>query len=391
MSAVAADNSRGTWFGLAPLRVVFKQREGKHALCLPPKFTIPVKTPSLSEVRVRAYPKAYIWPIGWTVGVVVQIEGTFSLSEVPSILDHLRSDSVFLAAGRVTTLNGGVLELDSAIRSVFLQKNAPISAEELNLYSTSSPIAFEGQRSFDGSAVELDLSCISTIIGTGAMVQDNRRILTRTPDKVAMTAFNRGTFQITRLRPKDETDEANERSPACALSNLKNSLLMTSLMQKYQQKSIGRSDPATLQMRSEIPKTFEALHSAWENPHFRQICAHNQGVQKLLAAARSQPAEDIVTIRENNVTQRQNTVLAFVFGVIFITAILVLVVLIPQPKPMQVKVFCVVLALAAGGIATTISGMLNVNIKLGKRILIGATGALAVFVIVYFFVPAMAK
>lgn len=388
MSAVAAHEFRGAWWGLAPFRVVFKRRAGKHALCLPPKFTIAVQTPSPSEVRVRAYPKAYIWPIGWTVGVVIQIEGAVNLSEVPAILDELRSATVFLARGQLTTLNDGIVGLDAIIRSAFLRKDVSRYAETLNLYSTSSPISFDGQRSFDGLAVDLDLPCISSIIGSGAMVPDDRRILTRTPDKVAITAFNRGTFQVTGMRPKHET---NERSPACALSNLKNALLMTSLMQKYHQKATGRNDPATLEMRNQVPKTFEVLKSKWENPHFRQVCERNQGIQKLLAAARSQPEEAIVAIKEDSMTQRLNTILAFTFGTIFVTAILVLVVLIPEPKPMQWRVFCVVLALAAGGVATTISGMLKVSMQLGKRVLIGATGALAVFVIVYFFVPAMAR
>jgi hypothetical protein len=35
--------------------------------------------------------------------------------------------------------------------------------------------------------------------------------------------------------------------------------------------------------------------------------------------------------------------------------------------------------------------MLKVDLTFTKRAVIGATGALAVFVIVYFFVPAMAK
>jgi hypothetical protein len=35
------------------------------------------------------------------------------------------------------------------------------------------------------------------------------------------------------------------------------------------------------------------------------------------------------------------------------------------------------------------TGMIDVRVSFGKRLLIGATGAFAVFVIVYFFLPAM--
>jgi hypothetical protein len=97
-------------------------------------------------------------------------------------------------------------------------------------------------------------------------------------------------------------------------------------------------------------------------------------------------------IREgNDGTHRLNLILAFVFGVLFLVAILTLVIFIPNPTKPQMQVFSVVLALAAGGFASVLSGMLNVRLNLTSKVAIGATGALAVFVIVYFFVPAMAR
>jgi hypothetical protein len=93
----------------------------------------------------------------------------------------------------------------------------------------------------------------------------------------------------------------------------------------------------------------------------------------------------------NDGTHRLNLILAFVFGVLFLVTISTLVVFIPNPTKAQAQVFSVVLALAAGGFASVLSGMLNVRLNLTSRVAIGATGALAVFVIVYFFVPAMAR
>jgi VIT1/CCC1 family predicted Fe2+/Mn2+ transporter len=84
-----------------------------------------------------------------------------------------------------------------------------------------------------------------------------------------------------------------------------------------------------------------------------------------------------------------NQILAYVTGVVFIVAILVIAIFIPNPTHFQAQVFAVVLALAAGGFATSLSGMLKVDMKLSKRVAIGATGALAVFTIVYFFTPAL--
>ncbi len=75
---------------------------------------------------------------------------------------------------------------------------------------------------------------------------------------------------------------------------------------------------------------------------------------------------------------------AFTFGVIFVTALLVLAVKFPEPTSFQYMVFRIVLALAAGGVGAMIPGFLKVEVKPGIR----AGGALAVFVIVFFFNPA---
>lgn len=99
-----------------------------------------------------------------------------------------------------------------------------------------------------------------------------------------------------------------------------------------------------------------------------------------------------IHIRSNEPSQetaRQNTFLAYLFGAIFVVAILVLVVFIPNPTRVQYHFFTIVMALAAGGVATVMTGMIDVRASFGKKLAIGATGALAVFVIVYFFLPAM--
>ena len=80
---------------------------------------------------------------------------------------------------------------------------------------------------------------------------------------------------------------------------------------------------------------------------------------------------------------------AYIFGAVFIVTILALVVFIPNPTPVQYHFFVIVMSLAAGGVATVMQGMINVQAKFGRKLIIGATGALGVFVIVYFFLPAM--
>jgi hypothetical protein len=75
---------------------------------------------------------------------------------------------------------------------------------------------------------------------------------------------------------------------------------------------------------------------------------------------------------------------AFMFGVVFVVVLLYLAVNFPAPSNFQYLVFRVILALASAGVASMVPGFLEVQISNWLR----ATGALAVFVIVYFFSPA---
>lgn len=74
----------------------------------------------------------------------------------------------------------------------------------------------------------------------------------------------------------------------------------------------------------------------------------------------------------------------FAFGVVFIVALLVLAIAFPEPTPFQYTVFRIVLALAAAGVAALIPGFIELKIAAWIR----AGGAMAVFVIVYFYSPA---
>lgn len=76
--------------------------------------------------------------------------------------------------------------------------------------------------------------------------------------------------------------------------------------------------------------------------------------------------------------------LAYLFGIAFVAIILVVALFVPEPSPFQLRVFQVVLALAAAGVATTISGFLRVEVSSSVK----AGGAIGVFVVVFFFSPA---
>ncbi|WLH12607.1 hypothetical protein PSH58_28105 [Pseudomonas hefeiensis] len=77
-------------------------------------------------------------------------------------------------------------------------------------------------------------------------------------------------------------------------------------------------------------------------------------------------------------------ILAFVFGAIFLTAILVIALFVPSPTDFQYNVFRTILALAGAGIGAVIPGFMEVRFQKWLR----AGGALAVFAVLYFFSPA---
>ena len=78
----------------------------------------------------------------------------------------------------------------------------------------------------------------------------------------------------------------------------------------------------------------------------------------------------------------------FVFGVTFVTALLSLSVFIPDPTPAQHATFKTILALAAAGVGGILAGTIHVKGSIQKWS-VRAGGAIALFVIVFFFTPAM--
>jgi hypothetical protein len=71
-------------------------------------------------------------------------------------------------------------------------------------------------------------------------------------------------------------------------------------------------------------------------------------------------------------------------GIVFLVVLLAIAFAVPNPTDFQYTVFRIVLALAAAAFAATIPGFIHVDMPNLAR----ASGAIAVFVIVYFFSPA---
>jgi hypothetical protein len=78
--------------------------------------------------------------------------------------------------------------------------------------------------------------------------------------------------------------------------------------------------------------------------------------------------------------------IGIVAGIVFLVVLLVIAIAMPHPTEFQILVFRIVLSLAAAGFAATIPGFLHVATD-RRGLAIRAGGALAVFVIVFFFNP----
>jgi hypothetical protein len=86
-------------------------------------------------------------------------------------------------------------------------------------------------------------------------------------------------------------------------------------------------------------------------------------------------------------TRRLEVALAFTFGCVALAAVLWLAFRAETLSQEQFEILRIVLALAGGGVGAVIPGFLDVNLKPNAKLAVRAGGALAVFVILYFFSP----
>jgi hypothetical protein len=82
------------------------------------------------------------------------------------------------------------------------------------------------------------------------------------------------------------------------------------------------------------------------------------------------------------------TALAFGFGLAALATVLWLAFRGSELTEPQFEILRIVLALAGGGVGAVIPGFLDLNLKSGGKLALRAGGALAVFVVLYFWSPA---
>ena len=80
--------------------------------------------------------------------------------------------------------------------------------------------------------------------------------------------------------------------------------------------------------------------------------------------------------------------LALIVGIVLFAVAITLAFVFGTPTPLQSRIILGTFSLGGGAIATEISGLIKVDLTLGTKLTIGATGALAIFVILYLVLPA---
>lgn len=85
---------------------------------------------------------------------------------------------------------------------------------------------------------------------------------------------------------------------------------------------------------------------------------------------------------------RLEIVLAFVFGCVALATVLWLAFRSESLSNQQFEILRIVLALAGGGVGAVVPGFLDLHLKAGAKLALRAGGALAVFVVLYFWSPA---
>lgn len=111
---------------------------------------------------------------------------------------------------------------------------------------------------------------------------------------------------------------------------------------------------------------------------------HLAAQQRRMADDRNSSKSSASGSAKKRLSKQAQSIAASVFGVTFIVVLLVIAIFFPTPSPFQYTVFRIVLSLATAGVASMIPGVIEVEISDWLR----AGGALAVFVVVFFYNPA---
>lgn len=116
---------------------------------------------------------------------------------------------------------------------------------------------------------------------------------------------------------------------------------------------------------------------------------NNSGQFNMSTSSEQQKSTDesVINSTQNLGIPQWEKIVGVIFGLAFVTALLALSVFIPDPTPSQYVTFKTILALAAAGIGGVLAGTIHVEGTF-QKLTVRAGGAIALFVLVFFFSPA---
>lgn len=145
--------------------------------------------------------------------------------------------------------------------------------------------------------------------------------------------------------------------------------LINSLKEKYQIIPPKPSERAYSSIQLFI-KTFDKVAAKKLKPRFEELQLPTSGFQS--------------TKTFIDMTKKQQITFGAITGLVLLITLLIITLVIDCPTSFQSTIFTTILALAAAAFATVIPGLINIK----YREMVTASGALAVFVIVFFLKPA---
>jgi hypothetical protein len=145
---------------------------------------------------------------------------------------------------------------------------------------------------------------------------------------------------------------------------------------------------------AEVGEAFESTgHASFSIPgdRTRLEVSATLGVEQLKADLGA--ATDIYTFRfafaqEQSLTSLAKSHIPAIVGGLLLATALALAFLYQDPSALQSQLIRSTAALGFGGLASILTGMIQAKVTLGKQLVVSATGAAAVYVISFFFIPA---
>jgi len=147
-------------------------------------------------------------------------------------------------------------------------------------------------------------------------------------------------------------------------------------------------------IRFSVGETFLGSVNSAEGRGALQVPGKRQAITVEAAAggetqtAKLGPSQDTYTFKFGNHPVPQEDRIPLLVGLLLLGAATTLAFVFQETNALQTQIIRILVALGAGAVGSVIPGMLNLRLKFGTKLLITAAGALAIYVITFFFVPA---